>query len=369
MYMKSIHSAESDKAVTGSTRTHILSRLDKARKIAASLVGLLKDSDSNVQDRTLLEARAYYSMIDGALQFETRKWKRCLEAYSIVHIVYSVLARATSSGAADVFREMLSNTVEPSIRYAAYQLSLPRTLPISKIVIDYAPKDSDVVRAALKLDPNALEERTPDAQTQKGSSGKDLPRTITWRSRTVDIEDARIAQALASVNEAQEALATLLSSRPDMNPEDKASAYDNVLVPSQDAVDATKTSIDELVAEGLSTADQRLQALQVTRTALNYALVGWRVGRNRILCGREDGVYLEPDQRESKKKSSKGVKVNQESNGAKFARLRERVVLYDSTLQSIESIKELPGVAADQALGKELESKKNYFSALRYGSA
>ena len=40
-------------------------------------------------------------------------------------------------------------------------------------------------------------------------------------------------------------------------------------------------------------------------------------------------------------------------------------MLYDSTLQSLDSIKDLPGVAADQSLVQELDSKRAYFSALR----
>ena len=363
--MKSLHSAESDKKITGSTRTHILSRLEKARKIAATIVSLLDDSDSNASEKSILEGQAYRSMMNGALQFEALKWEQCLEACSIVHVVYSTLAQSTSTKEADIFRDVLSSTIEPSIRYAAYQLSLPRTMPMSRIVIQHAPQDSDAVKAALRLDPDALKDHIVEAKAEKGQSGKDLPKTITWRSRTVTLEDARIAQALASVNESEERLATLLSSSPDMTPQDKAAAYDETLVPSQDAVDATKTAIDELGSEGVSTADPRLQSLQVTRTALNYALISWRVGRNRVLCGREDGVYLEPAQRKRKRKSDKGAQAKEESSGAKLARLRERVVLYDSTLQSIDSIKELPGVAADQMLGKELESKKNYFAALR----
>ena len=369
MYMKSMHSAESDKPITGSTRTHVLSRLEKAKKLAKVLTELLSDSKAGATENALLEARAYYHMIEGSLQFEARRWKKCLGAYSIVHVVYSVLGQATSSKQSDVFRETLSSTVEPSIRYSAYQVSLPRTLPISKIVIQYAPKSSEAIKSALKLDPTALEDRKPDAKAQKGEGTGDLPRTITWRSRTVTIEDAAIAQSLASTYEAEERLTALLSSKPDLSSQEKALAYDQVLNPSQDAVDATRTAIDELVAEGASSADQRLQALQVTRTALNYALISWRIGRNRVLCGSADGAYLDLAERRRKRKprkESKGAAVAEEGRGTRLARLRERVVLYDSTLQSIESIRELPGVAADRALGTELGSKKSYFSALRY---
>lgn len=364
--MKSLHSAESDKAVTGSTRTHINSRLEKAKKTAAHLVDILSDPEAGATNRGLLEAQAYHSMIDGALQFEAHKWKRCLESYSIVHVIYTVLAQSANSKEAEIFRETITGTVETSIRYAAYQLSIPRTIPISRIVLQNVLKSSKAIESTLKLDPNALEDQTIQAKVEKGTSGRDLPKTITWRSRTVNIEDARIAQSLAAVYEAEEKLSKLLGSIPPWKLQEKASAYDEVLNPSQDAVDATKTAIDELSAEGVSTADKRLQALQVTRTALNYALIGWRVGRNRILCGRDDGSVLEPVQRRLKtKKNKREPRTFEESRGSKITRLRERVVLYDSTLQSIDSVRDLPGVAADQALGQDLDHKRNYFSALR----
>jgi signal recognition particle subunit SRP68 len=47
-----------------------------------------------------------------------------------------------------------------------------------------------------------------------------------------------------------------------------------------------------------------------------------------------------------------------------LARLRERIVLYDSILQSIDSIKELPG-AAELSFREELDGKRAYFQALK----
>jgi signal recognition particle subunit SRP68 len=48
-----------------------------------------------------------------------------------------------------------------------------------------------------------------------------------------------------------------------------------------------------------------------------------------------------------------------------LAHLREKAVLYDSILQSLDSIKELPGIAADEAFQEELQAKYNYFAALK----
>jgi len=107
-----------------------------------------------------------------------------------------------------------------------------------------------------------------------------------------------------------------------------------------------------------------MQSLQITRTAVSYDMVSWRIGRNRVLVGEQDGAVVDtPVTKQSKKKDSKPVK--EEGTGRKLAYLREKAVLYDSILQSLDSIKELPGVAADSSFLEELDAKYGYFSALK----
>ncbi|MCJ1270307.1 hypothetical protein MMC22_010203 [Lobaria immixta] len=370
MHMKSHHAADSGiNGITGSTRRHIGSRLHRASIYAGNLVDRLKEKEvSGASSQDIQEARAYYVSMRGNIEFEKQNWEKCLREYSEARLIYAALARSGRSKKDDLFRDLTSTTIEPSIRYAAYQLKLPRTTSIDKIVARYVPRNTEYVDEILKLHPDALDQGTAGKKKGPGELSQDLPSTITWRSRTVSLEDAAIAQALATVSAAETKLSSLLSSDPNLDPRAKAAAYDEVLIPSQDAVDATKTAIDELTADGIPQGDRRMQALQITRTAVNYALVGWRIGRNRILCGDQDGAILEARAlRKPKKprKDGKERKTQDESRGQKLIRLRERVVLYDATLQSLDSVKELPGVAADQAFLKELDGKRAYFATLR----
>ena len=57
--------------------------------------------------------------------------------------------------------------------------------------------------------------------------------------------------------------------------------------------------------------------------------------------------------------------ARQESGGKILSQLREKVALYDSVLQSLDFVQELPGVAGDTDFVEELELKRNYFRALR----
>jgi signal recognition particle subunit SRP68 len=179
------------------------------------------------------------------------------------------------------------------------------------------------------------------------------------------LEDAAIATALASVNAAARKLSETLASSTTSQPKDRASAYDDILIASQDAVDATKHAIDELVSEGVGQGDRRMQSLQITRTAVSYDMVSWRIGRNRVLVGERDGAVLDDSSANLPKKKNRNKPLKEEGTGRKLAHLREKAVLYDSILQSLDSIKELPGIAADSALLEELEAKYGYFSALK----
>ena len=370
MHMKSVYAADTSKSgITGSTKTHIVSRLEKARKNAAHLQDILRPkSRTSRTEIDYLEASAYALMLLGSLKFEARRWQDCLDAHSQVNFIYTALSKSQSPAYAENFRSLLSNHVEPSIRYAAYQSKLPRTMSIATIALRHIPKDADC-KAYLSAQPSSI----LDGKDTESGSGKEedaapAPSSITWRTRTVKIEHANISQALAAVSSAEKKMSSEISLKKAMPLKDRAAAYDHVLIPSQDAVDATKDAIAELESESVSIEDSRMQALYVTRTAANYSLIGWRIGRNRVLCGRADGSHPEIDETRAArdpKVASASPGAGAESRGRTVKRLKERVVLFDGILQSLESSKDLRGVAADQQLVSEIDSKTAYFSAIR----
>ncbi|KAL8853842.1 MAG: hypothetical protein Q9221_001313 [Calogaya cf. arnoldii] len=371
MYMKSTHAADSKtQGTTGSTKQHIISKLQRASGYAGHLVDVLQDMErSGASIESVLEARAYQQSLQGAIKFEKRAWEQCLTSYSETRLLYIALARSVGTKQDDVFKDLLAGTIDPSIRYAAHQLKLPRTVSIETIVACYVQRaDNRYVARVLESNPDLLREPGSAAANEEQGQSTDTPKTINWRSRTVKLEDAATAQALASVSAAESKLALFLDANMDIDRRAKAAAFDDVLIPSQDAVDAVKTAIDELTMEGVPQGDPRTQSLQITRTAVNYNLVEWRVGRNRVLCGEQDGATFESQPVKQPKKPRADGKprvVQEESTGRKLTRLKEIVVLYDSTLQSLDSVKGFPGVAADQAFVNELEAKKAYFSSLR----
>ncbi|GAP86279.1 putative signal recognition particle 68 kda protein [Rosellinia necatrix] len=365
MRLKAVHSADT-KGITGRTRSHIISRLSKSARTAEHLVHILSDTSTAAAatDKDILEARAYAAMVRGATDFESQNWEGCMKSYATARIIYSALM---ASMRGDIVKDLLSETIDPSIRYAAYQSKVPRTLAIPTIARKAFPSgDKTLVSQIERLAPNLLNEG--DTDSGKGQvEAPNAPHTITWRSREVKIEDASIALAIASTESASSRLAEKLGSSDVALPKEMAAAYDDILIASQDVADATKRAIDELKEEGVPQSDSRIQSLQITRTAVNYQMISWRIGRNRVLSGEHDGALLDsaPNTTRKSKKDASLLQTKIEPPGRKVARLKEKVVLYDATLQSLESIKELPGVAADDGLLQQLDATAKYFHALK----
>lgn len=182
MHMKSLHSEDNaGRGITGSTRSHIISRLNKAAKCARKLAELLADqAASGATDHDVLEARAYAYSLSGAEEFEKQaegvrssdaqaqkqRWELCLANFAAARVSYDALLRATKK---DLFKEILASTVDPSIRYAAYQSHLPRTIAIAAVARQYFPRnDSELVNALEKLDTNALRD-------EGTTPGKEIP--------------------------------------------------------------------------------------------------------------------------------------------------------------------------------------------------
>lgn len=176
MAMKALHSEDNaDKNITGSTRQHIISRLHKAVQSAKEVVTLLSDSASGASETDVLEAKAYVYALAGAQEFEKQaegikakgaspqRWDACLTNFAAARVLYSALYKATKK---DLFKDVLTGTIDPSIRYAAYQNRIPRTVGVPAVAKKYFPnKDAELVKAVQSIDSSALQEEEATASS------------------------------------------------------------------------------------------------------------------------------------------------------------------------------------------------------------
>jgi signal recognition particle subunit SRP68 len=174
MVMKASHAEDNaDQSITGSTRQHIISRLHKAVRGANDVVELLADKASGATHTDILEARGYAYSLAGAEEFEkqaegtksgdasAQRWIPCLSNYSAARVIYSSLLKATKK---EMFKDVLSGTTDPSLRYAAYQHRIPRTVGVPSVAKKFFPRDvAGLVAAVEELDPSALQEEKTTA--------------------------------------------------------------------------------------------------------------------------------------------------------------------------------------------------------------
>ncbi|KAJ2902749.1 signal recognition particle protein [Zalerion maritima] len=356
---KAIHTANDE--MHGSNRSYVITRLEKAARTAEEVVDALSETDiTGATIADMLEAEAYSCIMRGAVHLEKKKWDAYLKSYSTARVVYSGMLNATNK---DIFKDLLEDIVDPSIRYAAYQLNISRTLEIPAIARRTFPKsDEELVARINEIDPTALTE------SEEFKAAEAEAKSISWRGRDVIIEDPAVATAWGKVEVAKAKLSeTVSTSWSELLPRDKAAAYEDILTSSQDAVDATRTAIDELRAEGVAQSDSRMQGLQIARTAMNFDMVSWRIGRNRVLSGDHDGATMDsaPDTKRKQKRAAEEHKPRNEPPGKQIMRLKEKVALYNSTLQSLETLKGISGVVSDQALVEQIDGTYQYFTSLK----
>lgn len=363
MHLKSLR-GEGEGGLKGRDRSEVISKCAKAARLAERIVVLVQQS-SGSNDQAVLESRAYQAMLKGTELFEklasgsTRRssqdWEQCLQEWSTARVCYSALADKGSELSSD----LVSSTIDPTLRYAAYQAGIPRTVSMQDVARKYCNKSQDLKSTLEAVDPYALTGR-PRAYGEKAAKGE-VPATIAWRGRNANLVDASIGQAVAGVNTAEAKLRTFLTQNASLSTREKAVAYDEILIASQDAADATKRAADELEKEKVEESDSRMQNLRITSLATTYSLISWRVGRNRALIGVDDGLTL-PKRQINRPATDK---VKPESVSQRLASLKERVVLLDAILQSIESVKDLRGAMRDEAFVRELDGKLAYFRALK----
>lgn len=183
MAMKALHSEDkADKNIAGSTRKHIISRLHKAVQAAREVVALLSDPASGAAQTDVLEARAYVYALAGTHEFEKQaegirakgagagagagadRWDACLTNLAAARVLYSALHRATKK---DLFKDVLTGTIDPSIRYAAYQNRIPRTVGVPAVAHKYFPKDEQLAKAVQEVDATALQEEEATASSRR----------------------------------------------------------------------------------------------------------------------------------------------------------------------------------------------------------
>ncbi|KAI9725349.1 MAG: hypothetical protein M1828_003199 [Chrysothrix sp. TS-e1954] len=407
--MKEGHTSRaSDSVLPGRARKQVTSRMRKAASYAASLASLLSSNqrETKATDTDILEATAYARRLSGAEELEkhvgkkyssaerqTKAWKKCLTCFSEAQLIYSALLSRSKK---ETFRELLNSEIEPSLRYAAYQSGISRSVPLATIARRNFRKDQSSLSSLItSIDSNAFTEaaaKTSNTTSDPASttSATDIPTSITWRGHTAPLSDSQIGQSLSTANTAAATLKVSYRDHLASNPhasklnESLAALYDPVLTSSTDTLDAVTKALADLTREGVGESDKRVQDLRIASLYANYQLVSWRIGRNRVLISPalDDGLdfhTFSPKPRPSPSTTTttdadapptpthpkpKPPKPAETTTHA-LHRLRTRHALLASILQSLDILPALPGSARDPHFLASIERKRAYFRGLK----
>ncbi|KAK9485671.1 hypothetical protein V1527DRAFT_465864 [Lipomyces starkeyi] len=364
---------ENNAAGAPERKQHILSRLAKARKHGAVLESILLNADSgpnSFTDYEILQVVTYNALLAATGDLESRNYERAVASYALAYTGLSglVLALATPGASdddndmADLYRDLISSTVEPALKFSAIQIdSSSRSMAVLALAhkhLPASPVDKLVVSIA-KDDIKAKELLSGKSDAAEALST--MP-TIQWRSHTAQLRDATVAAAILAARAADQTLFSeiLFPSGPatkKLSLRDQALRFDPALLAWQDAVDAVHDAITDVTNSSIDGPQKRVQELYVVSTYANYSLISRRVARDNVLVSQLRSALS----KKQKKASTSRSAVNKSVAG----KVRAITGIYDTILQSISQIIELPGVAADEALSNALSSLQKYYTSLR----
>ncbi|OLL26557.1 Signal recognition particle subunit SRP68 [Neolecta irregularis DAH-3] len=258
----------------------------------------------------LLDFSAQHKSVKGSLEDSLREFSNCR----------NILVALDKLESCENVKSMIS-MLEPNIRYCAYVLGLP-SRDISGIAEHFGIEDKDVVCRIDRLDPRVLE---PLDESEMIASVSE----ITWRGKTVQVDNADVGMTLARVQKAQYEVECMEP----LGPKARAQAFDGLLLALSEAQDAVQRAVEE--EERSLQNEEKIQRLQIALTYTSYYGISKRIERDLLLV---EDLLTSPTRRTQRTQ-------------------RKVVKLYETIISSIEQCDLLPGVAGDFSLAGVLEGK------------
>ncbi|KAI8635959.1 hypothetical protein BD408DRAFT_426909 [Parasitella parasitica] len=295
-------------------RHHLIKRLKRASQHAQALS--TQSQEQSVDFRTVLDIKAYASLMKGYLCFEQQQWQEAMGQFIESRAVYEKFAKTNSTAEQEALCYSAIDDIDPNIRFCAYKLQSSDGQDINGIIGKHQNPSME-----------QLKEQLAKIGEDKSSKHQSL-KTLTWRDKEFTIKNQTLAQA---VLKAQDARASIQTS--------DASAFDAVLSAWTEADKFAKKALkedNEATAKVTSSKSAKAtEDLNNLFTYIEYNLFGSSIERNVCLV------------ESAEKKPQQAVK------------------LYDDILKNIEYIWELPHVKDDMSLDGELNVLSLFYKGCR----
>lgn len=313
----------------------MLSRMKKSLSTSKLLLQVIQNEKDFI---IKIESYVYSAIVQGFFSINKRKWDLALDAFSIAKCALEYLSgqktpdttktsqRETSDLRETLFKELLDELVDPSLNLALSQsgqskiTSDIKTVSRRRCSSTLLPYLASVVEIIKKSDPNFFDV-IPEST--------ELLRSITWRKHEAELYNDEIALKLTQI----------------MN-EQKGST--NYTESSQ--FDVLSASWSEVLDDHLSDVDknrddddlEKVQSRAILLTFINYNLFFTRIKRDTLL--------IDESARQSKPDIAREIK-------------KDIIRLYGNIINTVQQVKDLPGVYNDDDLLLSLDNLEKLFDS------
>lgn len=316
-----------------SNKNLMLSRMKKSLSTSKLLLEVIRNEKDSI---IKIESYVYAAIIQGFFSINKRKWDLALDAFSTAKCSLEFLsAKKTSdstqtsqSETSDIretlFKELLDELVDPSLNLALSQsgqskiTSDIKTVSRKRCSSELLPYLSPVAEIIKRSDPSFFD-IVPEST--------ELLRSITWRKHEAEIYNDEIALKLTQIMKAQR---------------------DSTNFTESSQFDVLYTSWSEVLDDHLSDVEknrddddlEKVQSRAILLTFINYNMFFTRIKRDTLL--------IDESVRQSKPDIAREIK-------------KDIIRLYGNIINTVQQVKDLPGVYNDDDLLLSLDNLEKLF--------
>ncbi|CCE82244.1 Piso0_001960 [Millerozyma farinosa CBS 7064] len=314
----------------------MLSRMKKSLSTSKLLLQVIQNENDFI---IKIESYVYAAIVQGFFSINKRKWDLALDAFSFAKCALEFLsAKLKSSESSEtsqgetsdlretLFKELLDELVDPSLNLALSQsgqskiTSDIKTVSRKRCSSTLLPYLAPVVEIIKKSDPNFFNV-IPEST--------ELLRSITWRKHEAELYNDEIALKLTQIiQEQNESINYTESSQFDVLSANWSEVLDDHLS------DVEKNRDDDDL--------EKVQSRAILLTFINYNLFFTRIKRDTLL--------IDESARQSKPDIAREIK-------------KDIIRLYGNIINTVQQVKDLPGVYNDDDLLFSLDNLEKLFDS------
>jgi signal recognition particle subunit SRP68 len=288
-------------------------------------------------NRTVLEAEAYAAAMAGYLLLEKEDWKEALENFLAASNIYEELGKLGSVEQQDLFEQQVTE-IKPNIRYCKYNLDLQGDGATSADLVQMA-RGNTMLQS--KLDSVMEASRKQQAEAMQ---------TVDWRGEKLTVRDEEIRVLLLKAQEKTAELDQCDDGEKEGCYLEIFSAYDDVMR----AVLSEQGKMEKMKS-GQKVEAQKQELVQLEAYVTHHKTTQL-VGRNMMMVA---------DLTKKLEKQQAAGNAGNAATGRRPLRPDDLVHMYETLLNNLEELSELPGAEEDEAQMEKWELQKGVYRAMR----